>query len=230
LSCLNEGWRIKLNILTEKQRTQKAGRIADTALALFKTQSFGSISMSQIATQSGVSKGTLFNYFETKENIFMFLLLNGYQNYFKKLIKKLQQLPPELSNEVFCEFMIAQTRYLIRDQSVLVRLNALRAPVLEGRANIQQTLAGRKRLYEISQRLGEVIAERITLISASEASHLFVVQSAIISGLMNMMGLDEFNHKKLTSNFKDFRVNLETDAVQAFKFYLDGFLASKTGK
>lgn len=162
-----------MNILTEKQRTQKAGRIADTALALFKTQSFGSISMSQIATQSGVSKGTLFNYFETKENIFMFLLLNGYQNYFKKLIKKLQQLPPELSNEVFCEFMIAQTRYLIRDQSVLVRLNALRAPVLEGRANIQQTLAGRKRLYEISQRLGEVIAERITLISASEASHSF---------------------------------------------------------
>jgi AcrR family transcriptional regulator len=216
-----------MNILTEKQRTEKAEKIADTALQLLQTRSFGSITMSQIAAKSGVGKGTLFNYFETKENIFMRLLLSGYQDYFENLIQDFQKLPSHVSVEEFCNFMINQTQYLIRDKSVLVRLNALRAPVLEGRANMDQTLAGRQILYETSQRLGQVISEHVTFISKSEASHLFIVQSAIISGLMNMMGLDEFDHEQLSPKFTDFKINLETDAIQTLKFYLTGFFASK---
>ncbi|MEB3365558.1 TetR/AcrR family transcriptional regulator [Lactobacillus sp. R2/2] len=47
--------------------------------------------MAQIARESGVAKGTLFNYFKTKENIFMYLLLSGYQDYLKEVRQRFQK-------------------------------------------------------------------------------------------------------------------------------------------
>ncbi|MEB3362901.1 TetR/AcrR family transcriptional regulator [Lactobacillus sp. R2/2] len=51
---------------------------------------FNKISMARIARESGVAKGTLFNYFKTKESIFMYLLLSGYQDYLKDVLLRFQ--------------------------------------------------------------------------------------------------------------------------------------------
>ncbi|MEB3365559.1 hypothetical protein SDC49_24995 [Lactobacillus sp. R2/2] len=83
-------------------------------------------------------------------------------------------------------------------------------------------MAGRQKLYEINQQLGQAIAARITLLSVKEASHLFIIQSAIISGLMNMMNLDEFHHDQLPVDFNGFQIDLEQEANQIMLFYLQG--------
>ncbi len=211
-----------MNILSAHEKELKTQKIARVAQRIFQTQDFTAISMAQIASQSGIAKGTLFNYFETKENLFMYLLLTGYQKYLQEVIQQWQNFPPSLTWEQLEEFLIKQNRFLIQEKPELLRLDALRAPLLEIRANRKQTLTQRQKLYQINQKLGQIIAQKVDLINAQQAGHLFITQSAIISGLMNMMGLDEFNHAKLQVNFEEFKIDLEKEANQVWLFYLQG--------
>ena len=123
--------------------------------------------------------------------------------------------------------MLEETKILVQQHTILVRLNALREPVLEGHANMNQTLIGRKKLNKITSQLGQTIANKIENIIPQEASRLFIIQSAIISGLLNMANLDEFNHQSLNQEFEAFQFNLEEEAIKAFEFYLNGFLLQK---
>lgn len=211
-----------MNILSAHEKELKTQKIAQVAQRLFQTQDFTAISMAQIARQSGIAKGTLFNYFETKENLFMYLLLTGYQKYLQEVIQQWQNFPPSLTWEQLEEFLIKQNRFLIQEKPELLRLDALRAPLLEIRANREQTLTQRQKLYQINQKLGQIIAQKVDLINAQQAGHLFITQSAIISGLINMMGLDEFNYAKLQVNFEEFKIDLEKEANQVWLFYLQG--------
>ncbi|PWS22116.1 TetR/AcrR family transcriptional regulator, partial [Enterococcus faecium] len=88
---------------------------------------------------------------------------------------------------------------------VLIRLNAIRGPILEGKANMQETITQREALYRASQRLGQqLVIQTDHLLDQSQFSHLFIIQSGIISGLMNMAALTSFNHHKLSVNYPDF--------------------------
>jgi len=211
------------NTLSPTAKQAKAQRIAQVAWQLFEQQAFTDISMAQIARQAGVAKGTLFNYYPTKESLFMTLLLVGYQRYFATLNADLAKGPVLTPTQLKAR-LLAETRALITDHATLVRLNALRGPVLEGHADREQTRQGRQDLYAANLALGQTVAAKVPALSVATASHLFVSQSAIISGLMNLAGLERFNHTSLATNFPIFQIDLETEACQTFGYYLDGIL------
>ncbi|BDR61091.1 TetR/AcrR family transcriptional regulator [Lactobacillus xylocopicola] len=211
-----------MHTLTPTARKAKKQLIATAAGRLFHEHDFYELSMAQIAHAAGVAKGTLFNYFKTKENIFMYLLLAGYQDFLQAALNSWQSQPELSTWEDLVEFLLQQNHLLIHKQADLVRLNALRAPILEAAADREETLAERQKLYQINQTLGQAIADRIPRLSVKQASHLFVIQSAIISGLINMMKLDEFHHDHLPVNFTGFQIDLEAEAKQILKFYLQG--------
>lgn len=209
------------NVLSPQEKATKARQIAAAAEQLFTQQAFGDISMAQIAQQAGVAKGTLFNYYQTKENIFMTLLLTGYRDYFQALTADLAA-GPQLTPAQLRDRLLQETRTLIAQHATLVRLNALRGPVLEPRADRDQTRQGRQELYTANLALGQALAAKVPGLRVATASHLFVIQSAIISGLMNLTGLDDFNHTTLQTDFKIFQINLTTEACQTFGYYLTG--------
>jgi len=209
------------NVRTPDQKTAKAQRIAAAAWQLFAQHTFSDISMAMIAQQAGVAKGTLFNYYQSKESIFMALLLTGYRDYFTELAAKWTAQPVATSAQLKTRLM-DQTRTLISDHATLVRLNALRGPVLEAHADRAQTEQGRRDLYTANLALGRVVAAQVPILSTAQASHLFVIQSAIISGLMNLSGLDQFNRTTLNVDFPAFQIDLTAEACQTFGYYLDG--------
>ena len=114
-----------MNILSAHEKELKTQKIAQVAQGLFQTQDFTAISMAQIARQSGIAKGTLFNYFETKENLFMYLLLTGYQKYLQEVIQQWQNFPPSLTWEQLEKFLMKQNRSLIQAKTGTVALRCL---------------------------------------------------------------------------------------------------------
>jgi AcrR family transcriptional regulator len=60
----------QLAAATERQDTAKRRQIMEGARAVFLAQGFDGASMGEIARQAGVSKGTLYVYFESKEALF----------------------------------------------------------------------------------------------------------------------------------------------------------------
>ena len=66
---------------TEKQfaaiRSEKGSHIMETALRLFASNGFESTSVSLIAIEAGISKGLMYNYFESKEDLLRKIILRG---------------------------------------------------------------------------------------------------------------------------------------------------------
>lgn len=214
------------NIHTPEQKQQKADTIATVAGRIFQTKGFNQISMNEIAKQAGMSKGTLFNYYKTKEDLFMTILLVGYQKYFINLTGYLKENPLSSINDLK-EYLLDETQNLIMNHSSLIRLNALRAPILESNSNLSETLTNRKKLYDISEDLGQLIHRQVPEVSADEINHIFVIQSAIISGLMNLEGLESFNHKPTGQSLTDFKVDISKEAQIVFKGYLNEILGER---
>ncbi|MGA3392367.1 TetR/AcrR family transcriptional regulator [Lactiplantibacillus pentosus] len=212
------------NIYTPNQKAAKRQAIMQAAIDLFAHKSYTEITMQQIAETVGSSKGTTFRYFATKEDLFMTILLEDYQRYFEQLIAALTQ-EANFSASEYIAWMVEQTKRLIEQHDVLIRLNAIRGPILEGKANMAETIAQRDALYAVSQRLGQqLVVQTDNLLTQAQFSHLFIVQSGIISGLMNMASLTSFNHQKLARTYPDFEIQLVPEAQQQIKFYLIQYL------
>lgn len=59
----------------EEIRAEKKKLIMDVALELFASQGYASTSISQIAQRAGISKGLMYNYFESKEALIKTVLV-----------------------------------------------------------------------------------------------------------------------------------------------------------
>ncbi len=77
--------------ITETAKAEKANHILEKAYELYEKGTFKSIKMIDIANASGVSKGTMFNYFSTKEKLFLEILKREYQVRFENLIISLKK-------------------------------------------------------------------------------------------------------------------------------------------
>lgn len=56
---------------------EKAQRILDSAAALFAERGFSRTDVAEIAARAGVAKGSIYNYFESKDDLFLYVCRDG---------------------------------------------------------------------------------------------------------------------------------------------------------
>ena len=61
----------------EDMRKSRRQQIMDTALELFAEQGYANCSIAQLANHSGISKGLMYNYFESKEALLVAIIEEG---------------------------------------------------------------------------------------------------------------------------------------------------------
>ena len=61
----------------EDMRKSRRQQIMDTALELFADQGYANCSIAQLANHSGISKGLMYNYFESKEALLVAIIEEG---------------------------------------------------------------------------------------------------------------------------------------------------------
>ncbi|MFW5768347.1 MAG: TetR/AcrR family transcriptional regulator [Bacteroidota bacterium] len=61
----------------ESNMEEKRQRIMEEALDLFSREGYQSVSISRIAKQAGISKGNMYNYFDSKQDLLVQLVLDG---------------------------------------------------------------------------------------------------------------------------------------------------------
>ena len=65
----------------EEIRDSRRSQILEAALKLFATEGYGHSSISMLAKQAGISKGLMYNYFESKEALLAALIDHGMAEY-----------------------------------------------------------------------------------------------------------------------------------------------------
>lgn len=66
-------------------------RIADAAISLFTDKGFSATSVQDIVKKAGVNKAMLFYYFQTKENLFLYLIKEHFRLFEKKICESVKQ-------------------------------------------------------------------------------------------------------------------------------------------
>ncbi len=107
---------------TEEQfkeiREVKRNQIMDSALALFAEFGFTSTSINMIAKKTGISKGLIYNYFESKEDLINTILTDGFNEFLNVFDTNKDVL---LTDEEFT-FFINETFDILKTNSTFWRL------------------------------------------------------------------------------------------------------------
>ena len=73
----------------EKQKEERRKQILEAALTVFSQKGFHATNVSDVAAQAGVSQGTIYWYFESKEDLFTAALLSFFEDFGQEMVATL---------------------------------------------------------------------------------------------------------------------------------------------
>ncbi len=81
-------------------KEEKRGRILDACIEEFARYGYENSSTNRIVQKAGISKGSLFKYFENKEELFLFVFESVATEMLQDMGKRMQELPEDLFERV----------------------------------------------------------------------------------------------------------------------------------
>lgn len=177
----------------DDEKEERRQQILDGARRLFDQQTFSDISVSAVAREVGVAKGTLYIYFESKEALFLDLLLSEMSEWFEAVAAAIPR-PATVSDvaHVITDELVKRPR--------LPRLAGILHSVFEH--NIAEELAlefkteQRRLMAEGAERLSGVV-EGLT---PGDAELFFIRLHATVVGVALMANPSEAVRKALRSD------------------------------
>ena len=217
--------------MTDRAKADKAQSFVIAAYDLYKEQSFEAIKMSDIAKVAGVSKGTLFLYYKTKESLFMEIMFQEYEKRFARFENML--LPLEtMTLESFKILFLNEMESILDQDSVFVRLIAIKSTVLEKNIDYETMVKVSVGLFTLLEKIVQLLTNRLPVLTAESYFELLQAQNAIIIGYANKASLPIAMHQVLGDHkWEGYRVNFKKHDLQAMEYYMDGlFERSRRGR
>ena len=171
---------MKQNAITAEAKAQRRADFLRSARALFLQQQ-RLPTVADIAADTGLAKGTVYRYFQSKEQIFLALLSEDFAALFSQLEMVVTALPQPFAAAAE-PFAKGYLRLLQQSDSLLPLLALLNA-VLEQNLPQPQLLAFKQQLAQALDTLGAQLAKRFTELTATSASQLLLHSYALTLGL-----------------------------------------------
>lgn len=171
---------MKHNAISAEAKQQRRADFIASARRLFLQQQ-RLPTVADIAADTGLAKGTVYRYFQSKEQIFLALLTEDFARLFNQLEILIPTLPQPLSAaaEPFAKAYLD----LLQQSGSLLPLLALLNAVLEQNLPQPQLLAFKQQLAQALDTLGGKLAARFTQLSPARASQLLLHSYALTLGL-----------------------------------------------
>ena len=171
---------MKHNAISAEAKQQRRADFIASARRLFLQQQ-RLPAVADIAADTGLAKGTVYRYFQSKEQIFLALLTQDFAELFTALELLIEQLPQPLS-QAAAPFADGYLK-LLQQSATLLPLLALLNAVLEQNLPQPQLLAFKQQLAQALDALGGKLAARFTALSPARASQLLLHSYALTLGL-----------------------------------------------
>lgn len=172
---------LKQRARSSSDKQQRRAHILDTALELWAAHTFASFTMSEVATGSGLAKGTLYLYFQTKEALFLALLARLLDAWFADLDAGLAS--DDAWDVARIGALICAT---LERQSALTRLLPIAASVLEHNIPFDTAHAYKQQLLARATYTGALLEQRLPFLAAGDGMSLLLQVYALVVGLGQM--------------------------------------------
>jgi AcrR family transcriptional regulator len=166
-----------------EQKEKRRQAILDAALRLWlREKEDGEFTMSRLAEQTGLAKGTLYLYFGTKEELFLALLEGMLGSWFDELIHKLRPLAGK-GTATRVARVLSRT---LADREPLTRLFPLLASVLEPGMNAQTAIDFKQSVCARATEAEATLEQAVPGLPAGEGHRVLVHALALTTGLRQM--------------------------------------------
>jgi AcrR family transcriptional regulator len=165
----------------EAQKEARRRHILATAEALFRDQSFAETTMADVAARAGLSKGAVYLYFETKEQLFLAMLVDALAAWLDAVDARLEKAParrPEITARLLAESL--------SERPTLTKLLALLDGVLEHNIDEETALAWKCFLAARYERTGALLDARLPSLRPGGGARLLLHMNALVIGLRQM--------------------------------------------
>jgi len=159
-----------------EQKQQRRRDLLDAAAGLFRDRGFDGVPLSEIAAAAGVSKAAVYRYFDSKEQIFLELLVEDYRSWAARLETALAPLAGSNDPDAVAAAMAATTA----EHPRLAALSSIVAGVLEHNVTVDNIVGVKTAGAELSLRLTNALHAAIPKLSVEDLGeflHLVIVLS-----------------------------------------------------
>ncbi|WP_078411049.1 TetR/AcrR family transcriptional regulator [Priestia abyssalis] len=98
--------------------SNKQTRIIETAMKLFSQKGYHSTSIQEIAENSGIAKGSIYNYFSSKEDLFMSIFKHYHERLFNK-VSEIEQNETLSDRDMFAEQLYIQFQQFLSQKDFI---------------------------------------------------------------------------------------------------------------
>jgi len=208
--------------MTDSAKVERSEQILSAAIRLFEHTNYEKLKMIDIAKEANVSKGTLFNYFSSKETLFMEILFKEYAKRWEKLIELLNQYD-QMDYPEFKQFVLDEMALYLDMDSIYMRLSVIKNVILEKNIEHDTVVRDKVDMYENMKHISQLIIDRVDFLTTGTCMDIFMAQHAIIVGYMNFASMPKGIIDGMAENqLEGFKVDFRNNAMDAMGYYLDG--------
>ena len=143
-------------------RGQKAKEIATAALQVFSQKGYGASSIEQIAVVAGVAKGTMYEYFPSKDKLYIAAVMVFVENFESNLIERMAPIEdPFLRLVEFIGFSI-ETCSMENESSVQILFDILQQSILENGVFFEKKYLVREMMQGSRKMLTDILLEGVS--------------------------------------------------------------------
>ncbi len=188
------------------QKEERAQAILNAAEALFEETGGHLSAVSEVAKRANIAKGTVYLYYETKEEIYFALLQRHMANWVGSVMHALQATRDARDVETLTDIFLAY----ILERPVMMELASLSHSVLE--QNISEEAAGRYMagFAALLDKVGSAIADKLPSVTPQTGADLCIQTYALLIGLWQISASpDACSHAMTSGDFKNITVDFE---------------------
>lgn len=194
--------------------------ILEAAMEIYRESSFEGFSMAQLARRVGLAKGTLYLYFNTKEEVFLALLEDELTGWFDTIDNGLEQ---GIDVEGFLE-LIGRA---LAERPEMLRLMGQLHTVLESNVGYERALEFRQRLLERTMHTGMLLEACFRFLGRGEGVKLLVKIHALVIGFQHLSTPAPVVERVLeTAGMGVFRVEFPQDLISTLRELIQGIQKS----
>lgn len=166
---------------SEKEKHEREQKIIDSAQQLLMAKSYSTINMSEIARTAELAKGTVYLYFQTKEELFLALFERKFGLWLDQVKSELSALPTPSEKSQIIDILVRNTT----SDHQLIRLSALSNLIFEHNISYEKARNYKLWLYQHIGDVGTILEDKLKL-QAGQGVQLLYRLYVFVIGLENV--------------------------------------------
>ncbi len=212
-----------------EDKEAKRQQILLACLDLYQTQSIQQISMDKIAKKADLAKGTLYLYFQTKEEVFLYLLTSQFQNWLKFVKQNFSKITQPISASDFAGALTASLNH----SPTLPRLLSILHLVLEENLSAPTIKSFKLEMKALLVELSEIIAFKTPALNSNNSLSFLLRLHSVVVGLYQTSLPDPRFNKLLSEVLSDpeleiFKLDFSKELTTTVTLILQGIEGNET--